>query len=109
MTSLRPVWSSASRSAISLASVPEFVKKLFSQPPGARRASFAATSTIGWVGKSVETCWSVSTCSWIARFTSGWQCPRPTVTIPPKKSRYRFPSASQTCFPCPRTMGSGSS
>ena len=73
MTSEFPLCSSAISRAISLASVPELVKKLLRQFPGDRRARRSASSTIGWFGNMVVTCWRVSTCSRIAWFTSGWQ------------------------------------
>ena len=60
------------------------------------------------VGKSVETCWSVRACFSMAATTRGSQWPRLTVTIPPKKSRYFFPSASKSHLPSPFTKGNGS-
>ncbi len=38
---------------------------------------------------------------------SGTACPLMVVTIPPKKSRYSFPSESQTLKPSPRASSSG--
>ena len=74
--------------AVSIASVPLLVKKLLAGlSPGKISASFSASSTMGIVGNSVETCWSVRACFSRAATTRGSQWPRATVTMPPKKSR----------------------
>ena len=71
-----------------MASVPLFVKKLLAgRSPGKIFSSVSASSTMGMVGKRVETCCRVRAWAEIASTTRGWQWPRETVTIPPKKSR----------------------
>ena len=71
-----------------MASVPLLVKNIFAGcSPGKIASSVSASSTMGMVGKRVETCWSVRACFSMAATTRGWQWPRETVTIPPKKSR----------------------
>ena len=74
-----------------MASVPELVKKLFCNLPGVICASFSASATMASLGNNVEVCWSLSTCVLIFEVTLGLQWPSPTVTIPPKKSRYLLP------------------
>jgi hypothetical protein len=81
--------------AVSMASVPLFVKKNragFS--PGKRGARVSAISITGMVGKRVDTCWRTLACFSRAATTRGSQWPSDTVTIPPKKSRYFLPSES---------------
>ncbi len=48
-------------------------------------------------------------CSLTALVTSGSACAVMVVRMPPKKSRYRFPSASQTWRPSPWVISIGSS
>jgi hypothetical protein len=48
-------------------------------------------------------------CSLTASTISGTACPLIVVTMPPKKSRYSFPSESQTLKPSPRTSSMGRS
>ena len=79
-----------------LASVPLLVKNDFHPSPGAMEETFRAKAACGSVANTVETCWSLSTCAWTAWFTFSLQWPTLTVRMPPKKSRYWFPSASHT-------------
>jgi hypothetical protein len=75
--------------AVSLASVPELVKNdLVSSRPGVREAIFFARAACGSLAKTVDTCWSVSSCLWTLALTCSLQWPTLTVTMPPKKSRY---------------------
>src|SRR5262245_1857068 len=59
-------------------------------------------------GKRVEACWSLSTCALIFDVTFGLAWPTEMVTIPPKKSRYFFPSESQRYCMLARSVTSGS-
>ena len=44
---------------------------------------------------------SLSICALTAAFTLAFACPTETVRMPPKKSRYRFPSTSLSAIPLP--------
>ena len=95
--------------AISLASVPLLVKNdLVSLPPGVSDAIFFASAACGSVGNTVETCCRVSIWRCSSALTWGLQWPTLTVTMPPKKSRYWLPSASQTYWSRARATTSGS-
>ena len=73
MMSEDPVKQRAARIAISLASVPLFVKNDFQPLPGAIVEILRAKAACGSVGNTVETCWSRSTCSCTALFTFSLQ------------------------------------
>ena len=76
------------RIAVSIASVPLLVKNIFAgRSPGKSFSRVSASSTMGMVGNSVDTCCRVRACFSMAATTLGWQWPRETVTMPPKKSR----------------------
>ena len=77
----------AAASAVSLASVPLEVKKLFFSLPGAMAASRSASADCGPLAYSVETCDSVFTCSTIAATTRGLLCPTLIVSTPPNASK----------------------
>jgi hypothetical protein len=91
-----------------LASDPEGVKKTLASAMPDRPAIFSASSIIGRDRYSVEVCSSLPACSRMASTTSGTAWPLIVVRMPPKKSRYRLPAASQTWRPSPRTSSTGS-
>jgi hypothetical protein len=94
----------ASLKAASLASVPELVKKTL-EPAGAMLSarSFSARAICVGLVKKFETCPRVASWLEITEVTNGWACPRALTAIPPSRSRYSLPSASQTRQPAPRT------
>jgi hypothetical protein len=98
----------ASTTAVSSASLPLLVKKLFLSLPGDSRASFSATSICRVVGYRVEVWPSSRICAVTASLTSGLACPIETVRMPPKKSRYSWPSMSVTRLPDPWVSTTGS-
>ncbi len=100
----RPEFRRASLKAASLASVPEFVKKTF-EPAGAllSASSFSARAICVGLVKKLETCPSVASWLAITEVTNGWAWPRALTAMPPSRSRYSLPSASQTRQPAPRT------
>ena len=106
-TRVRPV-RRVSLSAASLASVPVLTKNTRppapSAPSGAVSASSrSASSTCCGVVKKLDTWPSVRTCSETAATSRGWPWPRVLTAMPPRKSTYSRPSASQTWAPAPRT------
>src|SRR5208337_4917260 len=60
------------------------------------------------VGKSVEVCCTRSICSLIFAVTFSFEWPTLMVTMPPRKSRYCFPSRSHTYCPLAWSITSGS-
>lgn len=91
--------------AASTASVPELQK---STRPGLPDScsSRSARATVGSATKKLETWPRVAICSETARTTAGCAVPRALTAMPPRKSRYALPSASQKVAPSPRTNGS---
>lgn len=99
----------ASIRAVSLASVPEVVKKTRASGTPLSWATRSASSTIGRFRYSVEEWMIRPACSVTALVTSGRAWAVIVVRIPPKKSRYLVPSAPQTYRPSPWVISSGSS
>ena len=93
--------------AVSSASLPLLVKKLFCSLPGVICANRSARLDCGSLTYSVEVCESVFICSTIASVTRGLACPTLTVSTPPQASKNRLPVSSQTYIPSPRTSTSG--
>ncbi|CAM5496509.1 hypothetical protein SFUMM280S_03068 [Streptomyces fumanus] len=91
--------------AASLASAPELQKKTLPSRPK-RCSSCSARATGGSATNRLETCPSEAICRPTASTTAGWAWPRALTAIPPTKSRYSLPSASQSRSPAPRTRGS---
>ncbi len=90
--------------AASTASAPELEKYTRPvRPKSARRRSASATG--GSAVKRLETWPRVAIWSETARTTAGWAWPRAFTAMPPTKSTYSLPSASQTLAPSPRTSG----
>ena len=69
-------------------------------------SSRSASSTCGALVKKFETWPSVVSCSVTAATSAGWAWPRALTAMPPSRSTYSLPSASQTCAPSPRTRTS---
>ncbi len=93
---------------MSLASEPEAVKKTRASGMPDRRQMRSASSIIGSLRYSVEVCITFAACSCTAAVTFGWLCPIIVVSTPPKKSRYRSPSAVKTALPSPWSIEIGS-
>ena len=68
MISEDPVYMRAARMAVSFASVPLLVKNDLLTLPGVKPATFLASAACGSVANTVETCCSLSTCSWTLAF-----------------------------------------
>ena len=101
---VRPV-RRVSLKAASLASVPELVKN--TRPSAATsESSRSASSTWGALVKKFETWPRVASCSVTAATSAGWAWPSALTAMPPSRSTYSLPSASQTCAPSPRTRTS---
>ena len=100
-TWVRPV-RRVSLNAASLASVPELVKKTLPSAGAlpSSPSSFSASSTWGSLVKKLEMCPSVP--SWLvtASTSAGWAWPSALTAMPPRRSTYSLPSASQTWAPC---------
>jgi hypothetical protein len=101
---VRPV-RRVSLKAASLASVPELVKNTRPSAPTSD-SSRSASSTWGALVKKFETWPSVVSCSVTAATRAGWAWPRALTAMPPSRSTYSLPSASQTCAPSPRARTS---
>jgi len=59
------------------------------------------------LGERLETCINLPACSRTAATTAGWQWPTEQTEMPARKSRYSFPSESQSSAPSPRTNSTG--
>ena len=92
---------------MSLASVPEFAKNTLASGMPDISAIFSANSIWDSIRYSVELCSIRSAWSLIASTTRGTAWPAIVTRIPPKKSKYRLPSASVTCRPAPSTSEDG--
>src|ERR1035438_8897547 len=77
-------------------------------PPGVIDSIFFARAACGSLANRVETCCKVSICRWTLASIWSLQWPTLTVTMPPRKSRYWLPSASQTYWSLPRAITRGS-
>ena len=104
VSGLAPVFRRASLKAASTASVPELAKNTL-EPAGALVMSSSFSASAIWVGlvKKLETWPRVASWLEITEVTNGWAWPRALTAIPPSRSRYSLPSASQTRQPAPRT------
>ena len=104
MSALAPVFRRASLKAASTASVPELAKNTL-EPAGALLMSSSFSASAIWVGlvKKLETWPRVASWLEITEVTKGCAWPRALTAIPPSRSRYSLPSASQTRQPAPRT------
>jgi hypothetical protein len=80
-------WEVASSRAVSLASLPEVVKKTRASAMPDSPAINSANSIMGSDRYSVEVCSTWSACTRRAAVTSGWAWPIIVVSTPPKKSR----------------------
>lgn len=91
--------------AASLASAPELQKN--TRPPSRsnRSSSRSASRTVGSAMNRLETWPSCPICAVTASITAGWAVPSAFTAIPPTRSRYSLPSASQKVEPAPRTSG----
>jgi hypothetical protein len=101
---LPPVLRRASLKAASLASVPELVKNTL-DPAGASVMASSFSASAIWVGlvKKLETWPRVASWLDITDVTNGLAWPSALTAMPPSRSRYSLPSASQTRQPAPRT------
>ncbi|CPU67366.1 Uncharacterised protein [Mycobacteroides abscessus] len=90
--------------AASFASVPEFVKNT-RDPSGASASASRRSASAICVGvpKKFDTCPSVPSWAETAAVSVGWAWPSALTAMPASRSRYRFPSASHTYAPSPRT------
>ncbi len=93
--------------AASLASVPELQKKTWPSRPSGPEISIrrSASRMVGSAMKRLETWPSSPICRLTASTTAGWAVPSALTAMPPTKSTYSLPSASQSRAPAPRTSG----
>ncbi len=91
--------------AASLASAPELQKN--TRPPSrpSSASSRSARAMVGSAMKRLETWPRVAICRLTASTTAGWAVPRALTAMPPSRSVYSLPSASQSLLPAPRTSG----
>ena len=85
----------------SFASAPLLQKNIFPGPVLLTKA-VANSACFGWKN-ILETCTSSSPCLRITSANLRCACPKQFTAIPLPKSKYSFPSASQTLDPLPRT------
>ena len=95
----------ASLIAPSFASAPLLQKKTRAENDA---LEIVRASSACFTFKKLFATWSIfRDCSLIAFTTLGWQCPIPETAHPGKRSRYTFPSRSQTRAPLPLTRHTG--